>query len=120
MNWSPEKILNDSNISELTYKNYNKMFNVGLENSVYYALNIINDINYIIDTTSTPWERNKNTTISTSCCRTSYTPINAHIASDAPNASDSRDAYNSDSNGNQINNKYEYINYFINSKLNNN
>ena len=50
MAWSPEKILNNSNISELTYKNYDKMLDVGIENSIYYALNIINDINYIVNT----------------------------------------------------------------------
>jgi len=46
--WSPEKILNDVNLKELTYKNWNRMVEVGVENCVYYSLNIINDINRII------------------------------------------------------------------------
>ena len=92
MAWSPEKILNNSNISELTYKNYDKMLDVGIENSIYYALNIINDINYIVNTTTTKIERDIKITISTSCCKTPY----------------------------KGDDKYEYINYFTDSKLNHN
>ena len=49
LNWSPEKLLNEDNISELTYNNYYKMIYTGRENCIYYSLSILNKINSIIE-----------------------------------------------------------------------
>jgi hypothetical protein len=47
--WHPEKLLNSANLKEITYNNINKMINVGIENTIYYSLNVINKINTVID-----------------------------------------------------------------------
>ena len=47
--WHPEKILNSANLKEVTYNNIDKMINVGIENTIYYSLNVINKINIVID-----------------------------------------------------------------------
>ena len=46
--WVPEKILNQANLKEITYNNIDKMINVGIENSIYYSLNVINKINTVV------------------------------------------------------------------------
>jgi hypothetical protein len=47
--WHPEKLLNSANLKEITYHNIDKMINVGIENSIYYAINVINKINMVIE-----------------------------------------------------------------------
>ena len=49
INWVPEKILNQANLKEITINNIDKMYNVGIENSIYYSLNVINKINNVIE-----------------------------------------------------------------------
>jgi len=48
INWSPEKILNKANLKEVTSKTILKMIDVGKENSIYYTLCLMQDINKII------------------------------------------------------------------------
>lgn len=84
LNWSPEKILTDNNINQLNHKNWSKMVEVGNENCIYIALNIINNINQIIEKSDKIFGNVKGNV--TSCC------------ADAHNAND----------------KFKYIKYFIN------
>ena len=49
ISWVPEKLLNTANLKEITYNNIDKMIYVGLENSVYYALNVINKMNSVVE-----------------------------------------------------------------------
>jgi len=39
--WTPEKILNDANLREVSAKNWHRMIEVGNENCTFYALNIL-------------------------------------------------------------------------------
>ena len=47
--WHPEKLLNSANLKEITQNNSDKMINVGIENSIYYAVNVVNKINMVIE-----------------------------------------------------------------------
>ena len=51
IHWTPEKILNEANLKEISNKNWHRMIEVGLENNVFYSLNIIRGINQIIENT---------------------------------------------------------------------
>jgi hypothetical protein len=63
--WSPEKILNDANMKEINYKNWNRMVDVGNENCIFYSLNIVNDINRIIENSEHPFNTRGNASY---CC----------------------------------------------------
>lgn len=89
--WTPEKILNDSNLDEVTFKNLNRMIEVGYENQIHTCLQIIKNINNIInisDRTNPIGDIQLN-----SCCKENYDGTN--------------------------NNPYVYMNYFNerNSKI---
>jgi len=64
--WTPEKILNDANLREVSAKNWHRMIEVGNENCTFYALNIINDINRIIDNSDKVFLNIRGN--ATSCC----------------------------------------------------
>jgi len=70
--WSPEKILNQANLKEVTYKTLNKMIEVGKENCVYYTLCLMNNINKIILNS----ERSNNKELTNFCCMDSYNSKN--------------------------------------------
>jgi hypothetical protein len=73
--WSPEKILNRANLKEVTHKTLNKMIEVGRENSVYYALCLMNNINKIISYS----EKSNNREMGNFCCLDSYSSTNPYI-----------------------------------------
>lgn len=54
INWTPEKILNEANLKEVNSHNWQKMIDVGRENSVFYSLGVIRDINYVIEGSEKP------------------------------------------------------------------
>jgi len=68
INWSPEKILNAANLKEVTYKTYNRMLEVGQENSVYYSLCLMDNINKIILNS----DRSNNKELANFCCMDLY------------------------------------------------
>ena len=67
--WVPEKILNSANLKEVTYNNIDKMINVGIENTIYYSLNVINKINYVIENSLS---FNKSPMLLNNCCPEKY------------------------------------------------
>ena len=72
--WSPEKILNRANLKEVTHKTLNKMLEVGRENSIYYSLSLMKDINNIISNS----EHSNNKELSNYCCMDSYNSSNPY------------------------------------------
>jgi hypothetical protein len=88
LGWSPEKILNDANLKEITAKNWHRMIEVGRENAVFYALSAIRGINYVIESSEKP---GISKTISSGCCPYVHT--------------------NASSGG--TNNNFDYMKYFI-------
>ena len=68
INWSPDKLLNSANLKEITYKNYDKMINVGIENTIYYSLNVMNKINSVISNS----EQSNKGMLLNNCCPEDY------------------------------------------------
>ena len=68
INWSPDKLLNSANLKEITYKNYDKMINVGIENTIYYSLNVMNKINTVISNS----EQSNKGMLLNNCCPEDY------------------------------------------------
>jgi hypothetical protein len=68
--WSPEKILNEANLKEVSSKNWHKMIDVGNENMVFYSLNIIKSINNVIENS----DRNAAKSIYSYCCPYKHSP----------------------------------------------
>jgi hypothetical protein len=64
LTWQPEKILNYANLNEVNYKNWNKMIDVGRENAIHYALQIIHSVNNIVNNA----ERYPRTGVASYCC----------------------------------------------------
>jgi hypothetical protein len=64
LTWQPEKILNDANLKEVNYKNWNKMIDVGHENAIHYALQIIHSVNMIVNNE----DRYPRTGVASYCC----------------------------------------------------
>jgi hypothetical protein len=54
INWTPEKILNEANLKEVSAKNWQRMVEVGRENNVFYSLGVIRGINYVIEGSEKP------------------------------------------------------------------
>ena len=68
--WTPEKILNDANISEVTFKNLNRMIEVGYENNIHTCLNLIKGVNRIVDLSDRINPMGEG--LANSCCAESY------------------------------------------------
>ena len=66
--WTPEKIIGEHNLDEITSKNWVRMVDVARENGVFYSLDIINRVNYIIDNADKP----SRIGILSMCCGTRY------------------------------------------------
>jgi hypothetical protein len=54
INWTPEKILNEANLKEVSAKNWNRMIEVGRENGVFYSLGVMRGVNYVIEGAEKP------------------------------------------------------------------
>ncbi len=54
INWTPEKILNEANLKEVSSKNWERMVEVGRENGVFYSLGVMRGINYVIEGSEKP------------------------------------------------------------------
>ena len=66
--WHPVKLLNSANLKEVSYANIDKMINVGNENKIYYALNVINKINTVIDNST----KSNYSMLLNNCCPDEY------------------------------------------------
>jgi hypothetical protein len=66
--WHPVKLLNSANLKEVSYANIDKMINVGNENKIYYALNVINKINTVIDNST----KSNYSMLLNNCCPEEY------------------------------------------------
>jgi hypothetical protein len=54
ISWTPEKILNEANLKEVSAKNWERMVEVGRENGVFYSLGVMQSVNYVIESSEKP------------------------------------------------------------------
>jgi hypothetical protein len=54
IDWTPEKILNEANLKEVNANNWARMVEVGRENGLFYSLNVMKGINYVIEGSEKP------------------------------------------------------------------
>ena len=64
LGWTPEKLLNEANLKEVSNKNWHRMIEVGNENNVFHCLQIIKSINNVVNNS----DHNASKSISSFCC----------------------------------------------------